>query len=33
MAYVLSVNKYPPGQTALPTSAATLKSVKMGEPR
>jgi mono/diheme cytochrome c family protein len=33
MAYVLSVNKYPAGKTPLPTSAATLKTVKMLEPK
>lgn len=33
MAYVLSVNKYPAGKTPLPPSAATLKSVKMLEPK
>jgi mono/diheme cytochrome c family protein len=33
MAYVLSVNKYPAGKTPLPSSAATLKSVKMLEPK
>ena len=33
MAFVLSVNKYPAGQTELPTDAAALKSVKMAEPR
>jgi mono/diheme cytochrome c family protein len=33
MAFVLSVNKYPAGKAALPTTAAPLKSVKMGEPK
>ena len=33
MAFVLKTNKYPAGQTALPTAAATLKSVKMEEPK
>jgi S-disulfanyl-L-cysteine oxidoreductase SoxD len=33
MAYVLSVNKYPAGKTPLPTTAATLKAVKMLEPK
>jgi len=33
MAYVLSVNKYPAGKTPLPTTAATLKTVKMSEPK
>jgi mono/diheme cytochrome c family protein len=31
-AYVLSANRYPAGQTELPTDAATLKGVKMGTP-
>jgi mono/diheme cytochrome c family protein len=33
MAYVLSVNKYPAGKTPLPTTSATLKTVKMMEPK
>jgi hypothetical protein len=33
MAYVLSVNKYPAGKTPLPTTSATLKDVKMLEPK
>ena len=33
MSFVLSVNKYPAGQTELPTDAAALKAVKMAEPR
>ena len=33
MAFVLKTNKYPAGQTPLPTAAATLKSVKMEEPK
>jgi hypothetical protein len=33
MAYVLSVNKYPAGKTPLPTTSATLKAVKMLEPK
>jgi S-disulfanyl-L-cysteine oxidoreductase SoxD len=33
MAFVLSVNKYPAGQTELPTDAAALKTVKMAEPK
>ena len=33
MAFVLSVNKYPAGQTELPTTSAALKSVKMVEPK
>ena len=33
MAFVLSVNKYPAGQTELPTDAAVLKAVKMAEPK
>jgi mono/diheme cytochrome c family protein len=33
MAYVLSVNKYPAGKTPLPTTSATLKTVKMLEPK
>ena len=33
MAFVLSVNKYPAGQTELPTDAAALKAVKMAEPK
>ncbi len=33
MAYVLSVNKYPAGKAPLPTTAATLKTVKMSEPK
>lgn len=33
LAYVLSVNKYPAGQTELPTDPVALKLVKMAEPR
>jgi mono/diheme cytochrome c family protein len=33
MSFVLSVNKYPAGQTELPTDAAALKAVKMAEPK
>src|SRR5512135_2148855 len=33
MAFVMSVNKYPAGKTPLPTTSATLKSVKMEEPK
>jgi mono/diheme cytochrome c family protein len=33
MAFVLSVNKYPTGQTELPTDANALRAVKMAEPR
>src|SRR5215471_7088094 len=33
MSYVLSVNKYPSGKTPLPTTSATLKTVKMLEPK
>jgi S-disulfanyl-L-cysteine oxidoreductase SoxD len=32
MAYVLSVNKYPAGQTELPTDPVALKPVRMAEP-
>ena len=32
-AYVLSVNKYPAGQTEAPKDAAALKSVKMAAPK
>ena len=32
MAFVLNVNKYPAGQTELPTDAAALKAVKMAAP-
>lgn len=31
-AYVLSINRYPAGQTELPTDAAALKTVKMAAP-
>jgi hypothetical protein len=33
MSFVLSANKYPAGQTPLPTTSATLKTVKMLEPK
>ena len=33
LAYVLSVNKYPAGQTELPTDPVALKPVRMAEPR
>jgi mono/diheme cytochrome c family protein len=33
MAFILSVNKYPAGQTELPTDAGALKAVKMAEPK
>ena len=33
MSYVLSINKYPAGKTPLPAAAATLKAVKMSEPK
>jgi len=33
MSYVLSVNKYPAGKTALPATAAPLKAIKMLEPK
>ena len=33
MSFVLSVNKYPAGQTELPTDANALKAVKMAAPK
>ena len=33
MSFVLSVNKYPAGQTELPTDANALKPVKMAAPK
>ncbi len=33
LSYVLSVNKYPAGQTELPTDPVALKPVRMAEPR
>src|SRR3981081_864153 len=33
MSFVLSANKYPAGQSELPTDAAALKAVKMAEPK
>ena len=33
MAYLLSVNKYPAGQTEIPKDGAGLKSVKMAAPK
>ena len=33
LSYVLSMNKYPAGQTELPTDAVALKPVQMAEPK